>query len=79
VHLEKSSIKVSKYWNPKLDLTRLGPQMSEWTKVKGDEACYETLLGKELQFYFPKWQDSQHKLDKLDKLGTSCCILARLG
>ena len=46
MHLEKSSIKVTKYWNPKLDLTQLGPQMSDWTKTKGDEARCETLIGK---------------------------------
>jgi len=79
VHIEKSSIKVTKYWNPKLDLTRLGPQMSEWTNAKGDETRCKTLIGKELRLCFPKLHDSQDKLDNLERLGTSCCILARLG
>jgi len=53
--------------------------MSEWTKAKGDEACYETMLGKEFWLCFSKWHDSQDKLDNLDKIGTSCCILKKLG
>jgi len=52
--------------------------MSEWAKTKRDETHCETLWGKELQLCFPNWHDSHTKLDNLDKLGTSCCNLARL-
>jgi len=43
--------------------------MSEWTKAKGDEARCETLLENDLRLCFPKWHDSQDKLDNLDRLG----------
>jgi len=52
--------------------------MLEWTKARGDEARCETLVGKELQLCF--LIDTTHtKLDNLDKLGISCCNLARHG
>jgi len=53
--------------------------MSEWTNTKGDKSHCETLRGKEIWLCFPNWHDSHHNLDKLDKLGTSCYNLARLG
>jgi len=61
-----------------LDLTRLGSLMLEWTKAKGDRARCMIVLGKDLLMCFPNWHDLQDKLDKLDKLGTRCCILAKL-
>ena len=53
--------------------------MLEWTKEKGNGTHCETLLGKEPRMCFPNWHDSHVKLHELDKLGTSCHILARLG
>jgi len=46
-------MKVTKYSKPKVDLTRLGPQMLEGTKAKGDEASHVTLRGKKVRLCLP--------------------------
>jgi len=71
-------MKIKKYWKPKVDLARLGPQMFEWTKAKGDEASHVTLRGKE--YDYACLIDTTHtKRDNLDKAKTSCYNWARLG
>ena len=62
--------KVNKIVKPRLELTQLGPQISEWIGDKGDSHLLLTLLEKELQLCLPFWEDSHTKDFKLDRCGT---------
>lgn len=47
-----------KVWKPKTELTRLGPQMSEWSISKAEVALLFILLGNEGQVCLPRCQDT---------------------
>ena len=72
-------MKVTKYWNPKVDAVRHGPQTSVWTSSKGYFARLFKRFGNETRVCFPSWHDSYASDDKVEKRGTIFWNLERLG